>query len=312
MLRFFVETLPLARLLEPGVLGRVAAAADGLVLAVRPGEAELASVAGAVRDAGLEVALWPMLDDRDGRWCTLANAAAFVAFARSCVRDAGLRPGEAVLFDLEPPWQLLDALAHGRYRQAFRQYPELVPRGTEAVDTAERTLLELVQELRDAQLSVHTAEFPWALLAPHWARRFGVPHLPAVSGRGMMLYTSMLEGYSRGLVRRAAVVRGLGYLGSLGLARLGGAFELQLGAVGTGALANEPVYRDVGELEHDLAIAVRIGCRRVAVFDLGGILRRPDADRWLSTCTSARTLLWDRGRLEGAAQEPPCASFHRF
>lgn len=288
MLRFFVETLPLSELSAPGLLPRVARAADGLVLAIRPGE-RMHDAVPAVRAAGLAVALWPMLENDAGRWCTLANAPEFVRFARNCMRDA--REGDALLLDLEPPWRLLDALAHGRLREAAR---ELRVPGPSRVTAAERALAEFARELGLRGVAVHTAEFPWALAHPAVGRVFGVPHLHGTAQRGIMLYTSMLEGYARGLLRREGAVRTLRQLGARALARIGPTVEIQLGAVGSGALANEPVYRHVGELEHDLEVALGLGAQRIAVFDLGGILRRPDADRWLDACARARHLLGER------------------
>ena len=287
MLRFFVETLPLSALREPGLLLRVARAADGLVLAVRPADLRgLAAVVAAVRASGLAVALWPMLENDAGRWCTLANTPAFVDFARECMQ--GARAGDALLLDLEPPWRLLDALAHGRLREAARELPTFSPARSAL---SERRLADFSQELRGAGLEVHTAEFPWALAHPVVGRVFGVPHLHGSAQRGVMLYTSLLEGYARGLVKRRGATDLLRRFGTRALARLGQDVELQLGAVGAGALANEPVFRHVRELARDLELAVGMGARRIAVFDLGGILRRPDAEDWLETCAYARHLL---------------------
>lgn len=300
MLRFFVETLPLAALRQGDLLARVASAADGLVLAVRPHESELDRTVAAVREVGLKVALWPMLDDASGRWCTLANAESFVEFAAETVRDARIAAGDALLLDLEPPWRVLDALAHGRVRDALSAYRALVPQDRRHIESAERRVADFAERLHTVGVAVQTAEFPWALTAPAWGRRFGVPHLAGPAARGVMLYTSMLEGYAGGLLGRRRAVQCLRRLGAAALTRLGADVELQLGAVGAGALSHEPVYRDVTELECDLGVAVDLGCRRIAVFELGGILRRNDAERWLRACAHTRDVL--RHRLPGLAE----------
>lgn len=309
MLRFFVETMPLAALLDPALLSRAAQAADGLVVAVRPTDRQLDRVVAALRDAGLAVTLWPMLEDAAGRWCTTENSGAFVAFAERVRRDAGLRANDALLLDLEPPWRLLDAVARGRVGQAWAAHRELVSWRSRTIARAERELSEYVTELKAGAIDVHTAELPWALVAPGWARAFGVPHVGAAATRGVMLYTSMIEGYSRRMLGRAGAVRGLRRLGARALTWLGPDAELQLGAVGTGALAHEPVYRAASELAEDLTAVLELGCRRIAVFELGGILRRPDADLWLSTCAAARDVL--RRRVPdpfGSIEEAPCDS----
>jgi hypothetical protein len=56
---------------------------------------------------------------------------------------------------------------------------------------------------------------------------------------------------------------------------------MSLGCVGTGALVDEPVYRDPSELAEDVAIARAGGCHDLSLFDLGGVLHREPAEAWL-------------------------------
>ena len=86
------------------------------ILAVRPSEDvdEVAGVVARAKELGLEPAVWPMLDDVDGRWCNATNVDAFASFATSLL-EALLRrrwgrggspltalPSELAV-DLEPP-----------------------------------------------------------------------------------------------------------------------------------------------------------------------------------------------------------------
>jgi hypothetical protein len=113
--------------------------------------------------------------------------------------------------------------------------------------------------------------------APHWAR---------VSA---MLYSSILEGWSRGFVDRAAARALVGWGCAATRARFGAERAgACLGAVGVGALGDEPVYRSPDELADDVAIARACGVDDLALFELAGVLAKartegPAApERWLA------------------------------
>jgi hypothetical protein len=72
--------------------------------------------------------------------------------------------------------------------------------------------------------------------------------------------------------------------------RYGEGTVVSLGAVGTGALGDEPVYRGAGELREDVAVAIAAGIERLALFDLGGVLSRPPAEAWLEAFVEAPVL----------------------
>lgn len=302
----FVETVPLGQLTDRGLLRELASSVDGLVVAVRPDSGAWRPAADAVRAAGLHFCAWPMLSDAAGRWCAAHNAPAFAAWGREIA--SALQPGDGFLFDLEPTFALLDAAAHGRWRGALAAW-------WGARSTADATpLAALVAQLLEREISVQTAEFPWP--SPRWSRWAGVPELESLGApprgaflcepgeqpvaRGVMLYTSMLEGYAAPWIDRGRARLLLRRWGRRALSRWGSATELQLGAIGTGALQHEPIYRAVHELREDLDDALALGASRVAVFELGGMLRRGAAKtsaEWFETCARARDLL--RSRVAG-------------
>ncbi|MCA9625043.1 MAG: hypothetical protein KC731_38725, partial [Myxococcales bacterium] len=96
-----------------------------------------------------------------------------------------------------------------------------------------------------------------------------------------MLYTSMVEGYSRGALARADVLALLGWAARHHRERLGGRASVSLGVVGHGILGDEPRYRGPRELAADVAIALHAGIDHLALFSLGGILDRPPVEAWL-------------------------------
>jgi hypothetical protein len=101
-----------------------------------------------------------------------------------------------------------------------------------------------------------------------------------------MLYTSILEGWSRGLLGRRDVRAILAWSCRASEARFGSLAGASLGAVGTGAFGDEPTYRDPAELADDVAVARAAGVEDLALFDLGGVLARPSVDSWLEAFTS--------------------------
>lgn len=294
MLRVFVETLPLERL-DTALMQRIRGAFDGVVLAVRPRQdVAFERAAGAAFEAGLHVGVWPMLDDGEGRWCNLGNAPTFAAYARQCTaRLRALGPparASSLLLDAEPPFAVMHALAERRVPDAWRA---LRASRQQSERSAHATLDALVTETLALGITVQSAEFPWMVSPRSRAMRewMQVPCFDARVARGSMLYTSLLEGYSRGLVSRAAALGWLTRSFARAQASVRGPLEAQLGAVGTGALGNEPVYRHAGELRQDLERVLAAGAKRVAVFELGGILSRHDTDEWLAVCTWARQQL---------------------
>ena len=222
-LRLWSEMVDYDQIIEASLLAELAARRIDLLVAVTPPTAAgAAALVGACRAAGVGIGLWPMLEDRDGRWPSAANAGRFAAFCRELLvslrADAAL-PDE-IAIDLEPPIGRVRALLTGSPRALF-ELPS--PDGM-------RALGELVLELRRASLRVSAAVTPLTVLPSALASR-GWQHLLGTPVDGLafdtinaMAYTSLFEGYSRGVLRRSdaqAVLRAIApHLGAaLGIAR---------------------------------------------------------------------------------------------
>src|SRR5262249_6112393 len=96
-----------------------------------------------------------------------------------------------------------------------------------------------------------------------------------------MLYTSILEGWSRGAFGRRDARAFLGAACRAARARFGERAAASLGAVGPGALGDEPVYRSPAGLADAAASARAAGADALALFELAGVLGRPPAEAWL-------------------------------
>ncbi|MBI4956544.1 MAG: hypothetical protein HY908_31295 [Myxococcales bacterium] len=301
VLALWSETVPYAELVRRDVLGPLAARGIALRVAVWPRTANaVAEVVRACRDAGVHLCLWPMLADADGRWASTHNAARYCAFASRLAHELGtaaLLPDE-LAFDLEPPL--------GALRLALGGRPSLGLFGHGAAE-AERTFAASVAALDAAGLPVRVAAMPLvALGGSHlWQRLFGTPvDGPAFARVDAMLYGSLFEGYTRGLVGRADALALVYALSRRHRARYGSRAAVSLGCTGPGALGDERPYRSVAELALDAGAARAAGIRELALFDLGGALARPPFEGWLDALahaparapTPTRLTRWVAGR----------------
>lgn len=264
-----------------------------LLLAARPHERDaLTPTLGALADQGIPVALWPMLEDHDGRWPSARNADLFDRYVRELLEE--LRPVRgafsAIVFDLEPSFaetkawiaRLRGELPTGRH--SYKPGRHLAH--------ATGVLSSLSQHLRDEGLGVYAAAVPMILSdeappAPGgWQRWMGTP-VDALrwDHASVMVYTSIFEGWSRGVLRRADAVALMASCCRATAKRFGAVGGVSLGAVGIGALGDEPVYRGPEELARDVAVARACDIDDLALFDLGGVLGHTPAERWLAAFT---------------------------
>ncbi|WP_437491528.1 hypothetical protein WME75_15795 [Sorangium sp. So ce1014] len=292
--RIWSELLPLEAVRAPETLALLRRYALELAIAVRPETAAgLPDLAAACADAGVAVAVWPMIADEDGRWASAGNAAAFGGFVARLLDalDArGLAAAE-VAVDLEPPIQeVRRALAGGRGALELLGGGPCGARGSPGERgarwrDAQRAYVEVAGAIHARGVATSAAIVPLVLAdgpAGGWERILGTPVSVPPWGRvSAMLYTSLLEGYSRGALGRDDAVALLALGCRAAARRFGPRAGVSVGAVGKGALGDEPVYRSVAELREDVAVAEAAGVQDLSLFDLGGVLARPPAESWL-------------------------------
>lgn len=282
------ETLPYAELRAPRVLALLQRYALDLALAVRPGDlGELARTVRVCADGGVRVTLWPMIEDREGRWANARNVDAFGAFVRSVLAALPEEGAFGLAVDLEPAIDDGRALLEG-FAGAGRVLRSSLL-GARRYDAARDKYVGLVREARARGLSALCAALPVVLLdpagaRPRWQKLLGTPvDGPPFDRVSVMLYTSLLEGWSRGVFKRddARAVLAAGCRATV--ARFGVKAGVSLGTVGTGAFGDEPTYRSPAELADDVALARGAGVGDLMLFDLGGVLRRGPSEAWLET-----------------------------
>ncbi len=303
--RIYSETLPYADVVRRRTVDLLARYRLELVLAVRPWDLPaLSDVARTLRDSGIRLSVWPMLADEQGRWASVHNAEAFADLTmRVCdaLESADASPRD-VLFDLEPPFAHARALTNlgaagkkGLHRIA--QFARDV--GAPAPPRADRhsasaALTRLVADVHARGIDTSMAVWPLVALDPPdaraWQSLLGTP----VDGLGaghvsVMLYTSIFEGWSRGVLGRGHTTALLAAATVRTVRRWGAQAGVSLGCVGTGAFEDEPTYRDPSEVAVDAAIARAAGCDRLTLFDLGGVLAREPAEAWLEAFVAGDT-----------------------
>lgn len=283
-LRVYCETLPYEDVTRPRTIALLRRHHLELVLAVRPWQLrELTAAAQELRDRGVPLSIWPMLSDDEGRWASAHNASSFVSFVRETADtlDAAKLSPREVLLDLEPPFVHARALASGALAGAR-------PRAASAaaMDAASNELTAAVLQLHARGIATASAVWPLVALdapgARGWQSLLGTPVDALATGRvSVMMYTSILEGWSRGAVRRRDATALLAAASVRVASRWGNGAGISLGCVGTGALEDEPIYRSPSELAEDVALSRAGGCVDLSLFDLGGVLRREPAEAWL-------------------------------
>jgi hypothetical protein len=322
------ETLPHEEIGRPRVMDLLRRYELELFFAVRPGESRSAAkLLGVAKDAGVWAGVWPMVEDHEGRWASRRNGARFAAFAGGLVEELaayGVLPS-ALAVDLEPPMAAVKAAAAvaGAETRADADTGSDSGTGTGTRSDAAagaRALDDLVKETRARGIEVTAAVIPFVLFDPprgrpglwQWILGTPVDGVP-YSTVSAMLYTSMMEGWSRGLVDREDARALLAAFCDLARARWGDRAAVSLGAVGTGALENEPVYRGPHELAEDVATAASRGISDITLFDLGGVVRRAPAEAWLSALVALPSRARDGDEADAdadadAKNPPPRAS----
>ncbi|MEP7120777.1 MAG: hypothetical protein ABJE95_07705 [Byssovorax sp.] len=296
--RAWIETLPFEAIARPDVVRLLASRGIEPIVAVWPATPidAIVRVIEAYGEAGQPAALWPMLSDGEGRWANAGNAGTFVGFVEQlCARltAAGHAPAEIVV-DLEPS---IEAMRASFASSATAVHMPTIPGDLRPFVAAQGRLAALCDALHAEGIRASSAAPPTVLLDPRegHARPFqevqGTPiDGPAWDHVSFMLYTSILEGWSRGVLRRGDARALLGVACRAAKERLGDRAGASIGAVGVGAFGNEPVYRGVAELADDVAIALAAGVDDLALFDLGGVIQRAPPEPWLDAFVSAAPL----------------------
>lgn len=300
--RVWCETLSYEELGSKEVLALLTRYGLEVLVAVtpelRPGAARVLRT---LADRGIHAAVWPMIGDAEGRWASAATLGKYSAFVDGLTAELAREhvTVDEVAIDLEPPFFAAKAASHGALlgplraalalREDFtstalelRSYVERLGEGTRVSCAAVPLVLLDEPELELVRAGSAKSPSPSPSSLPFFQALLGTPVDGVRFGSvSIMAYTSILEGWSRGVLDRRASLGVLGECARLARARYASRASLSLGTVGVGAFTDEPIYRSTQELVEDVAMARAFGVDDLSLFDLGGIVRRGPAEAWL-------------------------------
>jgi hypothetical protein len=249
---------------------------------------------------GVECALWPLLPDAQGYWPNERNADVFFDYVREIfdwAQNSGF-PLPWLAVDLEPPLYMMESIKQarpvarigalrrlagenrdlGRFYGASRRFEQmnefLHERGCKSlVPIPSHVISDLVSGSTALQdlLETPVSTVNWDMVTA-------------------MIYTSMITGYSRGLIRPRDA-RWYLYAAMRDLKeKLWDRAGVSVGVTWTGKMGDEPYYASPQELLPDIQAAKAALIDDITIYNLEGILRSKQPEAWFEMLLEAEPL----------------------
>lgn len=232
----------------------------------------------------MQVQVWPLLDDAQGRWLSGWTSDDYAIHLEAVLREIRATDRTySVIFDLEPPIAWVRQALQRRLSSAWMGRFSML-----ADHASTRAQVETLIDMVRADGHRVSAVVPPFVLWDEGdfvgiQKSLGTPVTGLDFDRvWVMAYTSLLEGYGRGLIRRQDARSLLARWSVQARSRFGPKAGVALGVVGGGALGDERPYRSIVELRDDVAIVSNAGIDHVALFGLSGVLTREPFDPWFA------------------------------
>lgn len=265
-------------------------------------ETDLGAMARALKSCsqdGIGLGLWPLLEDGEGYWPSVGNAALFARRALDVLefaRHADLRISTLAI-DLEPALAFKRAVLGGPLpgrlsRLTRARAAALTPSGQEQWQDSQRIYSQLVSSLEERGIESFAIAVPPVMLdiaggTDAWQRIFSVPVMgPGFATVSPMIYSSILRQALPG--NSARLARALVLEASRHAARAPVSTCVSLGVVGpaadggTGKLGDERCYEGPEDLAVDVGLVRSAGLDDLALFSLEGVLGRERPEEWLA------------------------------
>ncbi len=254
---------------------------------------EYARLLGEYEQAGSPVMLWPLMSDELGYWPSERTAVEFPAYIEEIFDWADKNkvgfPWLAV--DMEPPHYQMDSVKkaspaeklkllgrfmrenrnRGRFYDAVSKYNKLV----EAVHGRGVKVLSAVADITAADISTGSIGIQDLLETPVSPINWDM--------FSFMIYTSMMTGYSKGLLTERDARRHLYRLMRNMKEALWDRAGVSIGVTYIGKLGDEPYYETPEELKPDMQAVKAALIEDVSIFNLEGILRSDRPEEWFET-----------------------------
>lgn len=251
-----------------------------------------------LKEAGVEVAFWPLMERERGYFACEGNLREYAALVRHQLGWAeknGVLP-EIVAIDLEMPiYQMLSVTQAGNVLEKAARVMSTAKANLdrERYYRSKAALDDLNCEIQDRGLRTLTAVLPWVGLEMEGDAELlqDMSETPA-SGIGWdvvspMLYVSMLTGMTAGALS-SRDANWIVYDNCSKLrAKYGGRAGVSLGVTGSGVLGEEPAFEDPSELAVGVSAALAAGIRDISIYSLSGTLAGGRPDDWFEAVRSA-------------------------
>jgi hypothetical protein len=251
-----------------------------------------------LKAAGVEVALWPLMEKDQGYFPGEGNLEEYSAMVRNLL-DWALRnkvlPGTLAV-DLEPPIQQLSRVFGARggmakLRGAFNAARHNLDK--ERYYTAKAVLDDLNGWVHVQGVKTLVAVMPWVALELEGDHEL-IQDMNETPVAGIawdiispMLYVTLLGGVAERVLNR----RDANWLLYDSCRKMSEKYAhragVSLGLTGPGVLEEEPSFDDPSELVVGLEAALAAGVRDVSIYSLEGVLSRHDPRRWFEALRRA-------------------------
>lgn len=294
-IRVWAEYLPPEEAVKKKVIKLLKKYGVILGMSFPPGSmnAKYARLLGEYEQAESPVMLWPLMPDDLGYWPSERTAVEFPAFIEEILDWAGKNkvgfPWLAV--DMEPPHYQMEKLKNaglarkagllrefmqqnrnrGRFYDAVSKYSRLV----ENLHARDIRVLSAVADLTAADITSGGIGIQDMLETPVSPINWDV--------LSFMIYTSMMTGYSKGLLSPRDARWHLYRLMRNMKESLWDRAGVSIGVTYTGKLGDEPYYETPGELEPDMQAVKAALIEDISIFNLEGILRSDRPEEWFET-----------------------------
>jgi len=252
---------------------------------------------GKYEQAGVDLALWPLLEDGLGYWPNERNVNEFSDYVEEICDWADDRKVAFswLAVDMEPPIYQMETLKGGtlseraqvikkvftenRDRSRFYDTSAGYNRLIERLHARGKSVIAASADLVMADIKSGSVGLQDMLETPLSTVNFDVI--------SFMIYTSMLVGYSRGLVTPRDARWHLFRTMRAAKETLWNRAGVSIGVTYTGKLGDEPYYATPAELLPDMKAAKAALIDDISIYNLEGIIRSDRPEEWFETLKEA-------------------------
>lgn len=249
-------------------------------------------------DENIETTLWLLLPDESGYWPSERNVEEFADYVENVFEFSSKYnikiPWIAV--DLETPIyqvnQVLEKKGLNKIFSLLKIYRENKNRKRFVQATYKYS--ELLEKIHRNNTKTIVAAIPWIMedKSEKYPKIQDILETPVTSVNwdviSLMIYNSMLVGYSRGFINFQDARYLLYLYAKEAKEKFKERASISLGVTYTGKLGNEPYYETPSSMEPDVQIVKSAGIEDIGIYNLEGILKSEKPEEWFEMVINAQ------------------------